>query len=93
MFNFVVKHKVIKDLVRHPICIDFVSRKLCNHFVTENPSSEIIQPVKDAWIKSDGELKIIHEAVIKQALKYSHLKKFQTHETWLLQFIRMSALD
>ena len=85
--------KVIKDLVRHPICIDFVSRKLCNHFVTENPSSEIIQPVKDAWIKSDGELKIIHEAVIKQALKYSHLKKFQSPETWLLQFIRMSALD
>ncbi len=85
--------KVIKDLVRHPSCINFISKKLCNHFITENPSSEIIEPVILAWKESEGDLKVIHEAVINQAYKFSHLKKFQSPETWLLQFIKMSGLD
>ena len=85
--------KIIKDLVRHPSCIEFISKKLCNHFVTENPSPEIVDPIILAWKKSDGDLKTIHESVIKQAFKFAHLKKFQQPETWLLQFIKMSGLN
>ena len=85
--------KVIKDLVRHPDCIKFISNKLCNHFITENPTAEIVDPVIIAWKKSDGDLKTIHEAVINQAFKFSHLKKFQQPETWLLQFIKMSGIE
>ena len=84
--------KVIKDLVKNENCINFVSKKLCNHFVVEDPSNEIIIPVINAWKQSNGDLKTIHEAVIKQAFKYAHLKKFQQPETWLLQFIKMSKL-
>ena len=46
-----------------------------------------------AWKESDGDLKTIHKAVINQAYKFSHLKKFQQPETWLLQFIKMSGLN
>ena len=84
--------KVIKDLVRHPSCIEFISHKLCNHFVTQNPSSEIVNPVINAWKKSEGDLKSIHTEVIKQAYKYSSLRKFQQPETWFIQFIKMSGI-
>ena len=84
--------KVIKDLVRHPSCIEFISHKLCNHFVTQNPSSEIVNPVINAWKKSEGDLKTIHTEVIKQAYKYSPLKKFQQPETWFIQFIKMGGI-
>ena len=85
--------KVIKDLVRHPSCINFISNKLCNHFVTENPTDEMVKPVVAAWKKTDGDLIAIHKAVIEQAYKYAHLRKFQQPETWLLQFIKMSGLE
>ena len=85
--------KVIKDLVKKPACIEFISKKLCNHFVTQNPSEEIINPVIKAWKKSNGDLKKIHSEVLIQAYKFSHLRKFQQPETWLLQFIRMSEIE
>ncbi|MFL2821635.1 MAG: DUF1800 family protein [Alphaproteobacteria bacterium] len=85
--------KVIKDLVKTPACIEFISKKLCNHFITQYPSDEIVNSVISAWKNSKGDLKIIHSEVLKQAYKFSYLKKFQQPETWLLQFIKMSGLD
>ena len=85
--------KVIKDLVKNPACIEFISKKLCNHFVTQNPSEEIINPVIKAWKKSNGDLKTIHSEVLMQAYKFSHLRKFQQPETWLLQFVKMSGIE
>ena len=85
--------KVIKDLVEHPACISFISYKLCNHFVIQNPGPEIVNPVISAWKKSKGDLKTIHAEVIKQAYKYSALKKFQQPETWLIQFMKMGNIN
>ena len=85
--------KVVKDLVEHPACINFISYKLCNHFVTQNPGPEIVNPVISAWKKSKGDLKTIHAEVIKQAYKYSALRKFQQPETWLIQFMKMGNVN
>ena len=53
------------------MCIEFVSTKLCRHFITDEPTSEMINPVIEAWDKSNGNLIEIHKAVIKQAFKYN----------------------
>ena len=84
---------VIKDLVKHPSCIRFISTKLCNHFIVQNPTLDIVQPVMDAWKKSNGDLKTIHSEVLRQAFKYKNLRKFQQPETWLIQLIKMSNLN
>ena len=84
---------VIKDLVNHPSCIKFISTKLCNHFIVQKPTLDIVQPVMEAWKKSNGDLKTIHSEVLRQAFKYKNLRKFQQPETWLIQLIKMSSLN
>ena len=86
--------KVIHDLATHPICIKFVSTKLCRHFITDEPTDEMINPVIEAWNKSDGNLIEIHKAVITQAYKYNEIThKFHPPEIWLMQLSRMFDLN
>ena len=86
--------KVIHDLATHPICIKFVSTKLCRHFITDEPTDEMINPVIDAWNKSNGSLIEIHKAVITQAYKYNEIThKFHPPEIWLMQLSRMFDLN
>ena len=86
--------KVIHDLATHPVCIEFVSTKLCRHFITDEPTVEMINPVIEAWNKSNGNLIEIHKAVIKQAFKYNDTThKFHPPEIWLMQLSRMFDLN
>lgn len=86
--------KVIHDLATHPVCIEFVSTKLCRHFITDEPISEMINPVIEAWNKSNGNLIEIHKAVIKQAFKYNDTThKFHPPEIWLMQLSKMFDLN
>ena len=86
--------KVIHDLATHPICIKFVSTKLCRHFITDEPTEEMIDPVIEAWKKSNGNLIEIHKAVITQAYKYNEIThKFHPPEIWLMQLSRMFDLN
>ena len=86
--------KVIHDLATHPICIKFVSTKLCRHFISDEPTEEMINPVIEAWNKSNGNLIEIHKAVITQAFKYNDTShKFHPPEIWLMQLSRMFDLD
>ena len=86
--------KVIHDLATHPICIKFVSTKLCRHFITDEPTEEMIDPVIEAWNKSNGNLIEIHKAVITQAYKYNEIThKFHPPEIWLMQLSRMFDLN
>ena len=86
-------YNVINDLVHHPNCKRFIATKLCRHFITDNPTEDMINPIIQAWEKSDGFLPEIHKAVVKIAFKYaSKTRKFQQPETWALQMVRMFGL-
>jgi len=86
--------QLVADLVRHPACIDFISAKLCQHFITDNPTPQMIAPVKEAWHKSDGHLPTIHQAVMAVAWEFAdETRKFQAAETWFLQSARILGLD
>ena len=86
-------YNVINDLVHHPNCKRFIATKLCRHFITDNPTEDMINPIIQAWEKSDGFLPEIHKAVVKTAFEYtSTTKKFQQPETWVLQMVRMFGL-
>ena len=81
---------VIKDLCNHASCREFVAKKLCQHFVTDEPSQDMINPIIQAWLKSDGFLPDIHKATMKVAFEYGNkYKKFLMPETWLIQNAKM----
>ena len=86
-------YNVIKNLANHPNCKKFIATKLCRHFITDNPTEDMINPIIQAWEKSDGFLPEIHKTVVKIAFKYaSKTRKFQQPETWALQMVRMFGL-
>ena len=70
--------------------IDHISYKLCLHFISDNPKIEDVNYVKSEWIKSKGNLKKIHEAVIHRTFM-SEEKKFQWPITWALTVLRISG--
>ena len=82
----------IADLVRHPATIDFISFKLCRHFICDEPTEEMIAPVRKAWLETDGHLPAIHKAVLAAAYQHAaHTDKFQNPEVWLLQMVNMTG--
>ncbi len=84
---------VIKDLANHSDCKKFIATKLCRHFITDNPTDDMINPIIQAWDKSDGFLPEIHKAVVKTVLDHVNTtSKFQQPETWALQIVRMFGL-
>ena len=86
--------KVIHDLATHPNCIKFISTKLCRHFITDEPTDQMIEPVIEAWNKSDGNLIEIHKAVVTQAYKHNESSdKFHPPEIWLMQLSRIFDLN
>ena len=81
---------VLKDLAAHPQTRRFVAFKLCRHFITDNPSDDMITPIVDAWEKSNGNLPIIHKALLKVIFDHSDKEeKFQNPEIWMLQMVHM----
>tara|TARA_B100001939_G_C16924975_1_gene611162 strand:+ start:297 stop:1730 length:1434 start_codon:yes stop_codon:yes gene_type:complete len=86
--------EVIKDLSDHPSCRKFIATKLVRHFITDEPTEDMINPIVQAWEKSNGNLPDIHKATIKVAYKYNEkFKKFQNPEVWFLQTAKMSELN
>ena len=81
---------VLKDLAAHPQTRRFVAFKLCRHFITDNPSEDMITPIIDAWEKSNGNLPIIHKALLKVIFDHCDKEeKFQNPEIWMLQMVHM----
>ena len=86
--------KVIRDLAKNPSCREFIAMKLCRYLITDYPTKEMINPIVEAWKKTDGYLPEIHKAAIEVAYKYSPIyKKFQNPENWLLQMVKMTGAN
>ncbi|MEC8672229.1 MAG: DUF1800 family protein [Pseudomonadota bacterium] len=82
---------VIEDLCAHPNCAEYVSTKLVRHFVTDEVTPDMVQPVIDAWRKTDGHLPAVYKALIK--VVYDHTgthRKFLNPEVWFLQSVKLT---
>ena len=85
---------LIKDLAQHEHCRKYISYKLCRYFITDYPTEEMVKPVIIEWENTNGNLISIHEAVLKQAFKYSkNYRKFQNPEDWFLQVAHLWNLS
>ena len=83
---------VIEDLCAHPSCAEFVSTKLVRHFVTDDVTPEMVQPVIDAWTKSDGDLPTVYKALIRVVYEHTGThRKFLNPEVWFLQSVKVTG--
>ena len=85
---------VIDDLCEMEDCRNFISLKLCSYFIDDNPTEEMINFVKKAWVVSNGNLPSIHKAVVELAFREKNYhKKYLMPETWWLQSAKILDLD
>ena len=86
--------ELVNDLCSSESCRNFIAWKLCRHFICDDPNTDMIKIVTDAWVKSGGMLTEIHKAVLDSAWRYGGSeKKFLSPETWLIQVARMTGAD
>ena len=77
------------DLAKDPRTASHIATKLSKHFIADNPPSEAIDFIADAYIKSKGDLIAIHQATVDAVLKYGDdHAKFLQPEIWYFQIHR-----
>lgn len=57
--------KALKFLARQPETAEHIAFKLVHHFITDEPTPAMVNPVKQAFIKSGGNLKKVALALIE----------------------------
>ncbi|MEJ0012655.1 MAG: DUF1800 family protein [Bauldia sp.] len=85
--------QLIADLAAHPATAQFISWKLIRHFVADDPPADSVARVRDAWMQSGGDLKVVHTAVIDEVIAEApDHEKFSNPETWLHQMHRTASI-
>ena len=55
---------VLLDLARSPGTAEHIAFKLVHHFITDEPTPAMVDPIKQAFLDSDGDLKAVALALI-----------------------------
>ena len=79
---------VMRDIARHPATAAQLAYKLVQHFVADEPTPEMIEPIRKAFLKSGGNLKTVALALITLPQAWSQpLTKIRTpYELTTAQF-------
>ena len=55
---------VLRDLARSPETAEHIAFKLVHHFITDEPTPAMVDPIKQAFLDSDGDLKAVALALV-----------------------------
>jgi uncharacterized protein (DUF1800 family) len=55
---------VLRDLAVHPSTAQHIAYKLVKHFMTDEPTPDLVDPVRDAFLSTGGDLKATATALI-----------------------------
>lgn len=85
---------VIDDLARSPATARFVATKLARHFVADTPPASIIARLEQAYLKSDGDLPTVYQALITAAEPWAEPNaKFRNPWDWTIASLRALGVD
>jgi uncharacterized protein (DUF1800 family) len=71
--------QVMQDLAIHPATAQHLAFKLVQHFITDTPTPAMVNPIRNAFINSGGDLKAVAIALINLPASWSEpLKKVRT---------------
>jgi uncharacterized protein (DUF1800 family) len=83
---------VLKALALHPKTAEFIAFKLVRHFLTDQPTPAMVEPLKQAYLSSKGNLKAVALALIELPEAFSlPLNKLRT--PYELQIAQMRATE
>ena len=55
---------ILADMAKHPATAKHIARKLATYFVSDTPTPEMISVMENAFLKHDGELLPVYEAML-----------------------------
>jgi uncharacterized protein (DUF1800 family) len=56
--------RVLNDLAEHPATAEHIAFKLVRHFITDEPTPEMVNPLKRKFLRTGGDLKAVALALI-----------------------------
>ncbi|WP_271589259.1 DUF1800 domain-containing protein [Bradyrhizobium sp. CCBAU 53415] len=54
----------LADLARHPSTANFIAAKFVRHFVADDPPPALVARLRDAFVKTDGDLKVMATTLV-----------------------------
>lgn len=80
--------RVLNDLAKHRSTAEHIAFKLVQHFIADEPTPAMVDPIRNAFLQSRGDLKIVAEALIDLPEAWSTpLAKIRTpYELSIAQF-------
>jgi uncharacterized protein (DUF1800 family) len=82
---------VLSDLAHHPATAEHIAFKLIRHFITDEPTSDLVNPVAHAFLISEGDLKATAQALIDLPAAWS-LPLTKARTPYELQIAEMRAM-
>ena len=84
----------LRMLARHPATAEHIAFKLVRHFITDEPTPEMIEPLKQAFIKYNGNMKQVALALINLPEAFTEpLTKLRTpYELAIAQFRALNKI-
>src|SRR5438105_3524835 len=55
---------VLADIARHPSTAKFIATKFARHFVADDPPPALVARLKDVFVTSDGDLRLLANALV-----------------------------
>src|SRR4029077_9583384 len=55
---------VLADIARHPSTAKFIATKFARHFVADDPPPALVARLRDAFVKSDGDLRALSTTLL-----------------------------
>jgi len=70
---------VLRDLAIKPATAEHIAFKLVRHFITDEPTATLVNPIRDTFVRTGGDLKAVALALIALPAAWSTpLKKLRT---------------
>jgi uncharacterized protein (DUF1800 family) len=84
---------VLDDLAAHPATAEHIAIKLVRHFITDEPTPAMVEPLKQKFLNTGGDLKAVSLALLELPEAWSTpLDRFRTpYELLIAQFRALEA--
>ncbi len=63
----------LQDLAVHPDTADYIARKLVVHFISDQPDTDLIAHMRDAFLRSGGDLPTVYAAMLEHPGAWENL--------------------
>lgn len=80
---------ILRDLARHKNTAHFISYKLAQHMIADEPPKELVDAMRNTWLKTQGSIKAVVTTLVKHPQSWdSRPQKLKTPREFVVSAIR-----